>query len=81
MSEKCACKRARAQACVRVRVRVRVCVCVCVCICVCVCACVCVRVCTYIGIVMHFAFVFERFLAPCFIDLSMFFVKCVECFI
>ena len=48
------------------------------CVCVCVCrwvgglVCVCVRVCVYIVIVKYFL-VFERFLAPCLIELLMFY--------
>ena len=38
----------------------------------CVRACVCVCVCVYIVIVKYFL-VFERFLAPCFIELLMFY--------
>ena len=30
---------------------------------------------------LYIAFVLEHFLAPCFIGLFMFFVKCIECFI
>ena len=40
------------------------------------CACVCVVYacgCMHIVIVKYFAFVFERFLAPCFIELLMFY--------
>ena len=43
--------------------------------CVCVCVCVCVYMCTHTVIVKYFAFVFERYLAPCFIDLLTFYRK------
>ena len=63
----CVCVRARARACVRA----------CVHVCVCVRVCACVRACAraYIDIVKYFAFLFERFLAPCFIELLMFYGK------
>ena len=54
---------------------------VCVCVCVYVCVCVCARTCTYvcvcrhIVIVKYFTFVFEHFLAPCFIELLTFYCK------
>ena len=40
----------------------------------CVCVCVCVCVCTHCFFLV-FAFVFERFLAPCFTELLMFYCK------
>ena len=46
----------------------RVCVRECVCLCL-------LCVCTHIVVVKYFAFAFERFLAPCFIDLLMFYRK------
>ena len=48
-------------------------VCVCVCVCVCACVRVCVRV--HIVIVTYFAFVFEQFLDPWFIELLIFHCK------
>ena len=49
-------------------VGVRACVRACVCVCVCMCVCVCV----YSIIVKNFLAI-ERFLAPCFIELLMFY--------
>ena len=50
---------------------VRVCVRACVRECVCVCVCVCV--CTSLLFYIYIAFVFKRLLAPCFIELLMFY--------
>ena len=43
----------------------------------CACVCLCVRACMYI---VKYFLVFERFLAPCFIELLAFIVNCIECF-
>ena len=50
-----------------VRACVRACVCACACVCVCVCVCVCAL------LLLSTFLVFERFLAPCFIELLMFY--------
>ena len=44
-------------------------------VCVCVIVCVYLSVCTHIVIVKYFAFPFGRFLAPCFIELLMYYCK------
>ena len=42
------------------------------------CACVCVCVCVHDTVtVKYFAFAFEQFLSPCFIELLCFIVKCI----
>ena len=50
-------------------------VCVRACVRACVRVCVCVCVFMHIVIVKYFAFVFERSLAPCFIELLIFYCK------
>ena len=69
----CMCVCVHARACVRARV------CACVCERARACVCVCVCVCTYIVIVKYF--VFKRFfLAPCSIELFMFYCKMYRVF-
>ena len=43
--------------------------------------CVYVCVCMHIVIVKYIAIVIEWVLSPCFIELLMLYVKCIECFV